>query len=183
MTVQENYPVNNHFSPPVEEGAEIQKGGDLPESEGLYHSKTGLEPLAFVATCFCCHPASPLFLLPTLHTACVSRSKSRVGAPMGLLRRLDQSLLDERSLRKMTLLEFPLWHRGLRGLLHVAQVRYRGTGSIPGPAQWVKGFGVAAAPVRITAVAQSQSLAWELPYATGAAIKINKQKKMILLRA
>lgn len=75
----------------------------------------------------------------------------------------------------MTLLEFPLWHKGLRGLLQVAQVRYRGTGSIPGPAQWVKGFGVAAAPVRITAVAQSQSLAWELPYATGAAIKTNKQ--------
>ena len=39
-----------------------------------------------------------------------------------------------------------------------------GVGSIPGPAQWVKGSGVA------TAVAQIQSLAWELSYAMGAAI-------------
>ena len=37
--------------------------------------------------------------------------------------------------------------------------------SIPSLAQWVKGSNVAAA------VAQIQSLAWESPYATGAAIK------------
>ena len=40
-------------------------------------------------------------------------------------------------------------------------------GSIPGPAQWLKGSGVAAA-------AQIQSLAREFPYAMIAAIKINK---------
>ena len=39
--------------------------------------------------------------------------------------------------------------------------------SIPGPVQWVKGSGVA------TAVARIQSLAQELPYAKGAAIKKN----------
>ena len=43
-------------------------------------------------------------------------------------------------------------------------------GSIPGPAQWVKGSGVAAV-AQVTAVALIQSLARELPYATGAAIK------------
>lgn len=42
-------------------------------------------------------------------------------------------------------------------------------GSIPSLAQWVKGCSVA------TAVAQIQSLAWELPYAFSAAIK--KKKK------
>ena len=44
-------------------------------------------------------------------------------------------------------------------------------GLIPGPAQWVKGSGIAAAAGWITAVAQIQSLAWEFPYATGEAIK------------
>ena len=38
-------------------------------------------------------------------------------------------------------------------------------GLIPGPGQWVKGFGIA------TAVAQIQPLAWELPYATSMAVK------------
>ena len=37
--------------------------------------------------------------------------------------------------------------------------------------QWVKGTGIAAAAVRVTVVAQIQSLAWELPYAMGEAIK------------
>ena len=37
-------------------------------------------------------------------------------------------------------------------------------GYIPGLAQWVKGSGIAAPVARI------QSLAWELPYAVGAAI-------------
>ena len=39
-----------------------------------------------------------------------------------------------------------------------------GAGSIPGPAQWVKGSCVAA-------VGQIQSLAWECPYALGVAMK------------
>ena len=41
-------------------------------------------------------------------------------------------------------------------------------GSIPGPAQWVKGSSVAAA------IAWIQFLAWELPFAVGGAIKLNK---------
>ena len=39
---------------------------------------------------------------------------------------------------------------------------------IPGSREWVKGLRVA------KAVAQIQFLAWELPYAAGAAIKLNK---------
>ena len=41
---------------------------------------------------------------------------------------------------------------------------------IPGPAQWVKGSSVAAASTR-TITTQTQSLAQELPYASGAALK------------
>ena len=41
----------------------------------------------------------------------------------------------------------------------------------PNLVQWVKGSGVAAAAAQVTATAQIHSLAWELPYATGAAIK------------
>ena len=33
------------------------------------------------------------------------------------------------------------------------------------PAEWVKESGIGAAAVQVTAVAQIQSLAWELPYA------------------
>ena len=49
-------------------------------------------------------------------------------------------------------------------------------GSIPSPAQWVKGSGIAAAVAWITAVAQIQSLAWELPYALGRPKKKTKTK-------
>ena len=48
---------------------------------------------------------------------------------------------------------------------------YRGVGSIPIPAQLVKGSIVA------TAVAWIQLLLQELPYAAGVAIKTNKTKK------
>ena len=51
----------------------------------------------------------------------------------------------------------------------------RGAGSIPGPVQWVKGSGVAPAVAEITAVVQTHSLAWELPYATGVTIKWKKK--------
>ena len=44
-------------------------------------------------------------------------------------------------------------------------------GSIPGPVKWVKGSGVAEAVAEVTAVAQIQSLAQELPYAVGMTIK------------
>ena len=43
--------------------------------------------------------------------------------------------------------------------------RCGGVGSIPGPAQWVRGSGIPAA------VALRQSLVQELPYATSVAIK------------
>ena len=46
-----------------------------------------------------------------------------------------------------------------------------GMGSIPGPAQWVKGSTVATAATQVTAEAQLPSLAQELPYAVDVAIK------------
>ena len=49
--------------------------------------------------------------------------------------------------------------------------RYGGVGLIPGVAQWVKGFGVAAA------MASIKSVAWELPYAAGMAIKWKTNKQ------
>ena len=39
------------------------------------------------------------------------------------------------------------------------------------PVQWVKGSGIAKAVVWVTAAAQIQSMAWEFPSASGAAIK------------
>ena len=50
-------------------------------------------------------------------------------------------------------------------------------GLIPGLVHWVKGSGIAASIAQIAAVAWIQSLAQELPYATGVAIKIKKKKK------
>ena len=46
---------------------------------------------------------------------------------------------------------------------------FRGAGSISGLMQWVKGSGFAAA------MAHVKSLAWVLPYATGAGEKKTKQ--------
>ena len=37
--------------------------------------------------------------------------------------------------------------------------------------QWVKGSGIAAPVALVIAMVQIQSLVWELPHATGAAIK------------
>lgn len=47
----------------------------------------------------------------------------------------------------------------------------RGAGSILGTVQWIKAYGIA------TAATQTQSLAPELPYDLGAAIKKKKNKK------
>ena len=54
--------------------------------------------------------------------------------------------------------------------------RCRGIGLISSQAQWVKGSSVAAAAatVQVQAAAQIQSLAQELPYAMGVAIKKKK---------
>ena len=51
-------------------------------------------------------------------------------------------------------------------------------GSIPGSAQWVKGSGIVTAAPQVVAVAQIQSLARELPYAAGVAIKLKQTKKI-----
>ena len=48
---------------------------------------------------------------------------------------------------------------------------FRSVGSIPSLAQGVKGSSVAAAEMWVTAAAQIQSLAWDLPCAVGVAIK------------
>ena len=50
-------------------------------------------------------------------------------------------------------------------------------GLIPSLAQWVKGAGVAAATVWVAAVAPIQSLAWELPYAAGVALKKKEEEE------
>ena len=50
-------------------------------------------------------------------------------------------------------------------------------GSIPGLTQWVKDPALLWLWYRLAAVALIQPLAWELPYATGAALKSKKIKK------
>ena len=55
-----------------------------------------------------------------------------------------------------------------------------GAGSIPGPAQCVKGSSIAVAAGTVTAVAQIQSLSRELPNALDVAIKIKNNKIKIM---
>ena len=50
-----------------------------------------------------------------------------------------------------------------------------GKREVPVVMQWVKGSRVATAVVQFAAVAWIQSLAQELPYAAGAAVKTNNQ--------
>ena len=50
-------------------------------------------------------------------------------------------------------------------------------GLILGPAQWVKGSGIAAVVAQVEAVARIQSLAQELPYAVGAQSPLPKKLK------
>ena len=64
---------------------------------------------------------------------------------------------------KMEAKEFPPWLKGLRRRLQWLW-SLGGSGLIPGLAQWDKWSSVAG-------VAQTQSLAWELPYAEDMAIK------------
>ena len=63
--------------------------------------------------------------------------------------------------------------QGVKNLTAVTQVM----GSIPSLLQWVKGSGIAAAVAWVTAAAQIQSLAWEIPYAAGAAIKKKRERE------
>ena len=54
---------------------------------------------------------------------------------------------------------------------------------MPGLAHWLKGSDVPTVVAQVAAGAWIQSLTWELPYATGAAIKLKiktkKEKKII----
>ena len=59
-------------------------------------------------------------------------------------------------------MEFPRWRSGLMWRLVFD----------PQPGQWVKGSSIATAVGWVTAVARIQSLAQELPYAAGVAIKL-----------
>lgn len=71
MTVQENYPVNNHFSPPVEEGAEIQKGGDLPEVRGLTPQQDWTRTPGFCCYAFLLSSClAPVLASDTAHGLC-----------------------------------------------------------------------------------------------------------------
>ena len=74
--------------------------------------------------------------------------------------------------RNHTNQELPLWCSGLRSDCSGSGC-CRGTGSTPAPAEWVEGSNIAAAATR--AVAWIQPLAWEIPAATGAAVKKKKE--------
>ena len=50
-------------------------------------------------------------------------------------------------------------------------------GLIPGPAQWVKGSGVATAAVKVATEAQIQSLAWECHMPQGGQKKKKERKR------
>ena len=66
--------------------------------------------------------------------------------------------------------EFPLWCGGLK-IQSSSSGHCRGGGLIACLARWVEGSEVATAEVQVSAVAQIQSLARELPKSVGAALK------------
>ena len=51
-------------------------------------------------------------------------------------------------------------------------------GSIPGPAQWIKDLALHELWCRLAASALTPPLAWELPYAAGAALKRKKENQI-----
>ena len=54
---------------------------------------------------------------------------------------------------------------------------HKDVGSIPGPSQWVKDLSLLRLWCRPAAAVPKTPLAWEIPYATGAAV--NRKKKGI----
>lgn len=56
---------------------------------------------------------------------------------------------------------------------------YRVLGLIPSPAQWVKGSSIAAVAAQVTAVAQFQSLAQELPRVIGVDRQTNQSLQVL----
>ena len=59
----------------------------------------------------------------------------------------------------------------------MAQWNHEIAGSIPALAQWIKDLALLWLWCKLAATAPIRPLAWELPYATGVAVKSKKKKK------
>ena len=75
------------------------------------------------------------------------------------------------SLKLAFILEFPSWHSGNNPTRN-----HEVAGLIPGLTQWVKDLALLWFWHRPAAVAPIRPLAWEPPYAMGAALKSKKRK-------
>ena len=69
-----------------------------------------------------------------------------------------------------------MWLRGLRSQHSI----HEHVASIPGLAQWVKDLALLRLWCRLAAEALFQPLAWELPYASGAALKKQRKTKRLM---
>ena len=80
------------------------------------------------------------------HTHTHTHTQAHTYSPNVLSTYHESTSASQRPKIKQQTQEFPLWHRGLR-------THCRGTGFLPGLAQWVKGSQVAAAVARIQSLA------------------------------